>query len=268
METKEQLTQIVRSWQNNPIKFCKDCFNEEPDVMQRQMFDAIVSNNRVAVRSGNGPGKTWTAARLSVWFFVTRPLSIVVTTAPTWQQVQKLLWKEIRACISQSKLLQSCIYLPPRDAAAFMIKPDGTYSDDWMMLGRSTDRKENMQGFHAPYLMFVVDEGSGVDDDIYEAIEGTQTQKGVNVAKTLVIGNPTRAEGYFYDVFHSKSSKWTNIHLDCRLSPRVSEQWIEDRKDEYGEDSAFFQVHVLGNFPPYGDDVLIPLFWIEQCMVS
>ncbi len=259
---------LLRSWIDDPVRFSIDCFGEEPDEMQKPIFEAVAGHDRIAVRSGNGPGKTWTAAKLGLWFFVTRPKSIVVTTAPTWQQVQRILWKEIRANISKAPLLKPFLYLPPRDAEVLMVRPDGSYGDDWAMIGRASDKKENMLGFHAPYLMFIVDEASGVPDEIFEAIEGTQTQEGVNSSKILLIGNPTRPEGFFYDIFHSKSANWKTFHLDGRLSPRVSKQWISQMEEDYGSDSPFFQIHVLGNFPPMDKDTLIPLGWIERSLVD
>ncbi len=263
-----ELKSLLKSWIDDPVRFSIDCFGEEPDHLQRPIFEAVAEHDRIAVRSGNGPGKTWTAAKLGLWFFVTRPKSIVVTTAPTWQQVQRILWKEIRANISKAPILKPFLYLPPRDAEVLMIKRDGSYGDDWAMIGRASDRKENMLGFHAPYLMFIVDEASGVPDEIFEAIEGTQTQEGVNSSKILLIGNPTRPEGFFFDIFHSKSANWKTFHLDGRLSPRVSKQWISQMETDYGGDSPFFQIHVLGNFPPVDKDTLIPLSWIERALAD
>ncbi len=263
-----ELKPLLKSWIDDPVRFSIDCFGESPDELQKPIFEAVAKHDRIAVRSGNGPGKTWTAAKLGLWFFVTRPKSIVVTTAPTWQQVQRILWKEIRANISKAPILKPFLYLPPRDAEVLMIRSDGSYGDDWAMIGRASDRKENMLGFHAPYLMFIVDEASGVPDEIFEAIEGTQTQEGVNSSKILLIGNPTRPEGFFYDIFHSKSANWKTFHLDGRLSPRVSKQWISQMEEDYGNDSPFFQIHVLGNFPPMDKDTLIPLGWIEKALVN
>mgnify|MGYP000877124601 CR=1 FL=1 len=265
--TNSKFVSLVSSWLNDPAKFCVDVFGEQPDNLQKQIFDAIALNDRVAVRSGNGPGKTWTAARIALWFFVTRPNSLVITTAPTWTQVQNLLWKEIRGGIEKSPILKPFVYMPPRDAELFMVRPDGNYGPGWGCLGRSTDRKENMQGFHNPYLMFIVDEASGVDDTIFEAIEGTQTQEGVNTSKMLLIGNPTKDSGYFFEVFHKRAANWKTFHLDSRKSPRVKKEWIRQMGEEYGEDSNFYQVHVLGNFPQYGEDTLIPLHWIEKAVL-
>lgn len=263
-----ELKSLLNSWIDDPVRFSIDCFGEEPDNLQKQIFEAVAENDRIAVRSGNGPGKTWTAAKLGLWFFITRPKSIVVTTAPTWQQVQRILWKEIRANISKAPILRPFLYLPPRDAEILMIRPDGSYGDDWAMIGRASDKKENMLGFHAPYLMFIVDEASGVDDAIFEAIEGTQTQEGVNSSKMLLIGNPTKDTGYFFDIFHKRSANWKCFHLDSRLSPRVKKDWISQMAEEYGEESNFYQVHVLGNFPQYGEDTLIPLHWIERAFLN
>jgi hypothetical protein len=83
-----------------------------------------------------------------------------------------------------------------------------------------------------------------------------------------MIGNPTRTEGYFFEAFHSKSGLWKTIHFDCRLSPRVSKEWIEQKKEEYGEESPFYKVRVLGEFPLGGDNALIPLHWIEKAVLN
>jgi len=263
----EQFETLLDEWRANPVMFAKDVLNVELDPLQQEILMALPDNDRLAVRSGNGPGKTFLSSIAALWFFCCFYQSAVITTAPTWPQVELLLWKEIRDNISRSDLLKPAIELAPRDCAAYMIQDGGVTSPKWMMVGRSTNKKENMQGFHNPYLMFIVDEGSGVDDEIYEAIQGSQTQEGVQASKLLVIGNPTKPEGYFYDIFHKRSAGWKTFHLNSEESPRVSKKWVQQMKDEYGEDSNFYQVHVLGNFPKYGEDTLIPLHWIEKAVM-
>ena len=61
---------LLASWIDDPVRFSVDCFGEEPDDLQRPIFEAVAAHDRIAVRSGNGPGKTWTAAKLGLWFFV------------------------------------------------------------------------------------------------------------------------------------------------------------------------------------------------------
>ena len=59
------------------------------------MRDAIDGRGpkRIAVRSGNGVGKTAIAARVLLWVLRCYPESIVITTAPTTRQVNELLWR-------------------------------------------------------------------------------------------------------------------------------------------------------------------------------
>ena len=70
----------------------------------------------------------------------------------------------------------------------------------WFAVARTATKPENMQGFHEDNMLFIVDEASGVADDIMEAIQGTLP--GVN-NKLVACGNPTRASGFFYDCFTS-----------------------------------------------------------------
>ena len=64
----------------------------------RAVQDAIAGDGprRIAVRSGNGVGKTALAARIMLWALRCHPSSVVVTTAPTQRQVSELLWREAR----------------------------------------------------------------------------------------------------------------------------------------------------------------------------
>ena len=47
--------------------------------------------------------------------------------------------------------------------------------------------------------LFVIDECSGVDDVIFEVAQGALSTAG---SKILMVGNPTRNTGYFYDAFN------------------------------------------------------------------
>ena len=250
---------LLAEWQRDPILFIADFFGEKPDPLQADVLRAIAKHKKVAVRSGHGVGKTWLAARAAIWFFVTHPYSKVITTAPTWQQVRKILWPEIHSALRKvpSILKENFEIL---DTDVYMKDAKGNRIQEWYITGRSSDRPENMQGFHAPYLFFIVDEASGVEDEIYYAIEGSQTTE----AKMLLIGNPTRPEGHFYDVFHRDRDLWVTFHLSCLDSPRVKREWIEEKKREWGEDSVLYKVKVLGEFPDVISDALIPLHWIEK----
>lgn len=116
---------------------------------------------------------------------------------------------------------------------------------------------------NSPNMLFIIDEASGVDDIIFEVGRGSMSSKG---AKTIMTGNPTRTSGYFYNAFHSMKNFWHTMKVACEDSTMVSQQYIDECKEEYGEDSNAYRVRVLGEFPVEGDDVVIPLHLVESAI--
>lgn len=125
------------------------------------------------------------------------------------------------------------------------------------------EQPEAFQGYHSPNMLFVVDEASGVDDIIFEVGRGAMSSHG---AKTILTGNPTRTNGYFYNAFHAMKGFWRTMCVPCSASSQCSPAYIEECKEEYGEDSNSFRVRVLGEFPIEGDDVVIPLHLAESAV--
>jgi len=78
-------------------------------------------------------------------------------------------------------------------------------------------------------------------------------------AVTLLLGNPTRSSGFFYDTHNRLANEWTTFRIGCAESPRVSQDYIDEMASRYGEDSNAFRVRVLGEFPRSDDDTMIPM---------
>jgi hypothetical protein len=130
-----------------------------------------------------------------------------------------------------------------------------------------TGRKENpeaLQGFHSPNLLFILDEASGIAEEVFEVAQGALSTEG---AKVLMTANPTRLSGYFYDSHHKLRHRWKTLKVSCLDSPRVSQTYAEDVALQYGQDSSVYNVRVLGEFPKAEDDVVIPLHLIEDALV-
>jgi phage terminase large subunit len=125
------------------------------------------------------------------------------------------------------------------------------------------EQPEAFQGYHSPNMLFIADEASGIDDIIFEVGKGAMSSPG---AKTIMTGNPTRTQGYFYDAFHRMRAFWHTMTVPCSSSSQVAKKYIEECKEEYGEDSNMFRVRVLGEFPQEGDNVIIPLHWCESAV--
>ena len=63
---------------------------------QQAIVEDVFSQSRIAVKAGHSVGKTYCAARATLaWFYLFPGASKIITTAPTWSQVSKLLWAEI-----------------------------------------------------------------------------------------------------------------------------------------------------------------------------
>jgi hypothetical protein len=117
-----------------------------------------------------------------------------------------------------------------------------------------------LQGFHSENMLFICEEASGIPNVVFEVGEGSMSTKG---AKTVMTGNPTRSDGYFYDSFHKMRESWTCMTVSCEDSDFVDESFVEDMARKYGEDSNIYRVRVLGEFPQQSDDVLLPLHLVE-----
>lgn len=250
---------LLSRYQSEPVPWIKKTFNADPWEKQEEILNAVAKYPRVAVRSCHGVGKTKTAAWVALWFLHCFRRSKVITTAPTWTQVKNLLWREIRSEHAKAK------YKLGSECLTTNLEIDS----EWFAIGLSTNESERFSGYHAENILLIVDEASGVSQDIFDAAEGFMTS--VN-GKMLLIGNPTRLDGEFYQAF--KSSFYHKIHISAFDSPNlkagriirpylVTPEWAEDKKEKWGEDSPLYQVKVKGDFPQSSDDTLIPLAWIE-----
>ena len=175
-------------YQQNPVIFAEEVLKFHPDKWQRESLMDLAESPKVAIKSGQGVGKTGMEAVALLWFLTCFPYPRVVATAPTKQQLHDVLWSEVAKWQQQSSLLKEI--LKWTKTHIYMIG----YEERWFAAARTATKPENMQGFHEDNMLFIVDEASGVADPIMEAILGTLS--GEN-NKLLMCGNPTRTSGTF-----------------------------------------------------------------------
>jgi phage terminase large subunit len=256
----------------DPVGYALDVLGFFAWSKQREIMESVRDNPRTAVAACHGVGKTAGAAQVALWFLATHPNSRVITTAPTWAQVEQLLWREVRAAVGRAHRQGLGEIFPKPSTTKLEI------GDEWFAMGLSTNEPERFQGHHADHLLLIADEASGVDEKIYEAAEGFQTAAG---AKILLIGNPTRTGGQFHRAFTRERAMWSRIHISAFDSPNVTgeevpahvaralvtKEWIEDAERKWGKDSAVFQVRALGKFAEQGPDTVIPLGEIDKAQL-
>jgi phage terminase large subunit len=301
MISKKELKALER-FQKYPKFFFKEVLGVECEIYQAEALQMIADCERVAISACHDVGKSWLLARVVLWFVTCFPYSKVITTAPTFNQVKNILWAEIRSAYSRA--------LFPLGGKMNLTEWQVTSDGEWFALG-FTPRNElsgesgqgkssSFQGFHAPHVLLVFDEATGVPKAIWDMAEGILTSGNI---KFVAIGNPTSRLAEFYRCFSDPS--WSKLKLSCFNSPNLIENGITDLKSlvreidaikemsdadaqarmrsykivksylitlkwvvamalKWGIDHPLFVSKVLGEFPKDADNALIPLGAVEE----
>ncbi len=291
IDPPKQAIDFVRSFRDDPVGFVREVLGFTPSRAQRRILEAILKRKKVSIVSGHKVGKSTGLAFAALWFYCSFPGARVVLTAATARQVDGIIWREVRRLVRSSR-----IPIPGGDAIhelarSGLVNPVGLEE----IKGYTARQAEAIAGVSGPAIMYLVDEASGVPNVIFEAIEGNRA--GGN-AWVVLISNPTRAEGEFYESHHGRSHEaigdagYFSIRIDSRESPNVTGEWremeewdhrsqtwqkrivpiggiadpdwINEKKAEYGEDSAFFKVRVAGMFVVAEESKAFPLSLIAQ----
>ena len=216
-------------------------------------------------------GKDFAIARLLWWWLYTRPGSLVIVTGVSQTLLGSVTWKEVR----QSK--------PPLASARLSrgVKTSPQQVDlgaGWQALGFSTTSIERASGQHNPHLMVIIDEASGVEEEIFDAVES------LGYERLVVIGNPIRAEGRFVDLIRQgEADKRDGIephravnsiqipstespHAGMERSPwgLADRSWLESCYRQYGGEQSFWcRSHIHAIIPAMSSQVLIPEAWLD-----
>lgn len=276
--TPRERALFARKCRQDPVWFAREVLGVTPWSMQEDILRSIRDHIRTAVKACHAPGKTFIVSVAALWFLCAFRDSIVISTAPTWRQVKDVLWREIRRLRENARLdLGGVPKLDP---------PSLEFGPKWYGMGLSPNDEDSFAGWHAPYILVIVDEASGVPLKILHAIRGLLASGNVRL---VYLGNPLRPEGGFYKAFSSPiwncftigafdtpnlrdlkadfdrcQTKEEKIRL-LRHAPiknkfLVTASWVADCLEEFGEDSDFWLSRVMGIFPDGSPNQLIPLW--------
>jgi len=255
------LLAILDSWHADPVLFDREMWPADPsERWQDEASGLIAANDRVAIRSGHGVGKTAWLARRVIWWGCTRHPWKVGCTAPSSSQMYDALWSELAKWHAKMPEGFREAFNWTTERFEWMEQPHVSFA-----VAKTARREtpEALAGLHSENMLFIIDEAPGVDDIIFETARGAMSTLG---AKTIMTGNPTRLSGYFFDAFHKNREHWKNLKVSCYDSTRTNHREIDKWREEYGEDSNFFRVRALGEFPTAEDDVIIPLHMVESAV--
>ena len=289
-------------YQTDPLAYAREVLDVFWTQQQRVISKALLSYNRVLVKAAHGVGKTHLVGGLVNWYYDVFEESTVITTAPTFPQVEKLLWGEIRAqrkTLPTAGVTQITDPANPRHYAVGRSPSKRTQRDEF--------GSQAFQGAHAPDLLIVFDEGAGVSDDRWQVIDGliVGTRN-----KFLVIGNPVVTSGPYFEA--ARDPRWHVIELSALDHPNiaaglkgmpdvvpgaVSLTWLEDKlenefwcellgtppdaeqRDSWLLDGAFefppmsdtwympsavAEARILGRFPSKATNTVWSTIWLDQ----
>jgi phage terminase large subunit len=258
----------------DPSTFARTMLGHTVWPRQHEILQSVAKFPKTAVKACHASGKTFTAAEATLWWLTIHRKAIVVTTAPTWTQVERLLWGEIHSAIRGANIDY------PRPAATHLQLDRDRYA-----IGLSTDEGVRFQGFHG-FVLIIIDEAPGVLPGIFGAIEGIRAGGDVRV---LALGNPVISSGPFYDAFSSGRESWNSLTISAFDTPNlegitleqllempeeeldrnpcpylISRRWVKEKYFEWGPNHPLWESRVMGNFPLQSEDALLSLTWLEQ----
>lgn len=245
---------------------------EGPDKWQAAFLDGIgeeVKANKAsgadfpwrpirrAVSSGHGIGKSTMVAWLVNWIMVTRPHSVGTVTANTFTQLETKTWAAIQHWAKLS------IFADWFEVTSNLFYEKGNKSS-WFCAPQSS-KEENSEAFAGQHSkratsFYFFDEDSAIPDEIHRVAEGGLTD---GEPMIFCFGNPTRNSGHFYNACFRDGTRWNPTIVDSRDSRFTNKAQIAEWLQDYGEDSDFFRVRVLGR-PPNASDAQ----FIDQQRVS
>jgi phage terminase large subunit len=251
--------QFITLYRVDPVLFVKEVLGVEPDEWQQDFLNAVASGERkISIRSGHGVGKSTTASWAMLWFLLTRYPVKVVVTAPTSAQLYDALFAELKRWVKE--LPQPIQELLDVKQERIELKASATEAFISARTSRA-EQPEALQGVHSDNVMLVADEASGVPEAVFEAAAGSMS--GHN-ALTILLGNPVRSSGFFFETHNRLKDEWWTRRVSCIDSTRVSKEYVQDMKSRYGEESNAYRIRVLGEFPRSDDDTIIPMELLES----
>ena len=269
--------------QRDGVAWVRDRLDEFLWSTQREIMDSVRDHRKTAVKACHGPGKSRVASRIAAWWMETHPPgeARVVSTAPTFPQVEAILWSEIN---NASMRAESLAELHPDDRRyrpfnGRVLSTEWKIGNQLLAFGRkpSDHNPHAFQGIHAKYVLVIIDEACGVVENFWTAALALSTGRHCRI---LALGNPDDPASKFAEV--CQSDDWNVITISAFATPNftgeqvppdiaevlVDHDYVEEMTREFGEESPTYISKVLGEFPQDSDDGVVQLSAMRACALE
>lgn len=261
MSTELSPSRLLDEWRADPAQFAFDVWGARCWSKQRELFRSVAQNRRTVVCAGQKTSKTFSLCVIAYWYPIVYPGGKVFCAAPDWSTVKDVLWAQLLELHQTARIDLGCsISLDPATGIR--------WGDGRSIIGINGSRPPSKAAGRSGRILYILDEAAVMDRGILDTSETTPS------GKIVMVGNPFLSSGVLYDSFTSKGPSWTRIKMssvEMAAENRdldgygtylysenlATQEWVDDQKREQGEDSFFFQVRILGNFPKESDATFI-----------
>ena len=253
------MLEFVQKYQHDPVLFVQEVLGADPLSYQAEFLQEIANNTRlISVRSGHGTGKSTAASWAMLHYLLMRFPNKIVCTAPTSSQLFDALFAELKRWVNElPKPIRELLNVK-NDRIELIAAPSEAFIS--LRVSRA-ETPESLAGIHSENVLMVIDEASGVPESVYEASVGSRSGAS---ATTVMLSNPTRSSGTFFESQTRLADRYWTRRWSCLDSPLVSDAFVQEMKERYGENSSAFLVRVVGDFPLADDDTIIPYHLAES----
>lgn len=261
---------------SDPVGFATECIawpiGRGLTAYQADILGALPTKHRVAVRGPHGLGKTAMESIAILWFALTRDAAgrdwKIVTTAGAWRQLERYLWPEIHKWARMIRWDQ--LGRQPLNERTELLTLNIKLKHG-LAFAAASDNAELIEGAHADSVMYVFDESKAISSTTFDAAEGAFSGAGEgsdHEAFALAMSTPGEPGGRFYDIHVRRPGldDWWPRHVtlaEAVTAGRVTQEWADRRRMQWGADSAVYHNRVLGEFHSSDEDGVIPLGWVE-----
>ncbi len=204
---------------------------------------------KAAVRAANGSGKDqFIIAPCALWTGMTSSNAVSLVTTASGNQLDRQTDKYIRQLMTAiNKLFGAAVWKM-------------NYRHYTNLLNNSTielfvtDEPGRAEGWHPVVqngeLAIFVSEAKSVPDDIFTALA-----RCTGFTKRVDVSSPGPPSGHFYNV--CTGGNWKQYHVTAFDCPHLSEEYITEIKESYGETSALYKSMIMAEFGGMDEQVVI-----------
>jgi hypothetical protein len=260
---QDEFDKLILHYRDNPLAFIHVMGAVPTNQQILLLHDSLSFDSaRVAVKSCTSSGKTASLAWMTLWGLLTQDDIRILATAPTWPLLNRVFRTEVDKWHTKLPPLLRDAYIMNQDR--IIRKGEGgkptTHRCDFATA--SSDNEQALAGGHSGNYWIIVDEGSAVEDVVFQTLVGTLSYG--EHGRMIIATNPTRSVGFVYDLFSQQNPYWSLHTFTAYDSPHITKEYIDEVRYTYGEDHDFFRVRICGEIPKAASTQYITSFEIDN----